>query len=345
MTRAESPAGTHSPSTGSRRGVALSPARLLALLGDGAEVSGSALAARLGITRAAVWKQIEQLRAFGLPIDASAAHGYRLAAPVETLDAARIAAAISPERRARVGGIEVLWRIDSTSSELLRRAGESASPRACLAEIQTRGRGRRGRAWHMPLAGGVALSLLWRFDSGMAALSGLSLVAGIAVLRALQDCGVAGAALKWPNDVVADGRKLAGVLVELGGDALGPCHAVVGVGINLRVGAKEGIAIDQPWTDVAALSAGRIPSRNLLAGRMLCRLAEALDCFAAAGFAAFETEYAAHDTLRDRPITVSGGSQGWDGVAKGVTSRGTLKVVRDGVEVEIDSGEVSVRRA
>lgn len=345
MKRPDSAAGLHSRTTGeTRRGAALSPARLLASLADGAELSGSALAARLGITRAAVWKQIEQLRALGLPISASAAHGYRLDAPIETLDAARITEAISPEQRTRVGEIEVFWQIDSTSSELLRRAGASQTPRACLAEIQTQGRGRRGRSWHMPLAGGVALSLFRRFDGGMAALSGLSLVAGIAVLRALEDCAVGGAALKWPNDVVADGRKLAGVLVELGGDALGPCHAVIGVGINLRVGAKQGAMIDQPWTDVAALSVGRIPSRNLLAGRMLSRLAEALDDFAAAGFAAFASEYAKHDALYDRRVAVSNGNHAWEGVAMGVTSRGTLKVVRDGAEVEIDSGEVSVRR-
>jgi len=345
MKRPDPPAGLHSRTTGeARRGSALSPAKLLALLADGAELSGSALAARLGITRAAVWKQIEQLRALGLPIDASAARGYRLDAPIETLDAKRIAAAISPEQRAHVGEIAVFWQIDSTSSELLRRAGESAAPRACLAEIQTQGRGRRGRAWHMPLAGGVALSLFRRFDGGMAALSGLSLVAGIAVLRALEDCGVGGAALKWPNDVVAEGRKLAGVLVELGGDALGPCHAVIGVGINLRIGAKQGTMIDQPWTDVAALSADRVPSRNLLAGRMLSRLAEALDAFADAGFGAFASEYAKHDVLLDRRVAVSNGSHVWEAVAKGVTSRGTLKVVRDGAEVEIDSGEVSVRR-
>jgi BirA family biotin operon repressor/biotin-[acetyl-CoA-carboxylase] ligase len=319
------------------------PAALLALLADGQELSGSALAMRLGVTRAAVWKQIEQLRALGLTIHAVAGRGYRLVAPIELLDASRIAAAVSPEQRDRVGEIEVLWQIDSTNSALARGATSSSSPRACLAEIQTHGRGRRGRAWQMPLAGGLALSFFRRFEGGMASLSGLSLLAGIAVLRALGDCGVQGAGLKWPNDVVVEGRKLAGILVELGGDALGPCHAIIGIGINLRIDPMHGAAIDQPWSDLATLTGERIPSRNLLAGRVLSRLAEALDTFASAGFSAFESEYAGYDALRNRPIAVLSGGDSWVGIAKGVNSRGALRAERDGVEIELDSADVRVR--
>jgi BirA family biotin operon repressor/biotin-[acetyl-CoA-carboxylase] ligase len=314
---------------------------LLALLAGGGEVSGTEIAASLGITRAAVWKQIEQLRARGLAVHAEAGRGYRLDAPIELLDASRIAAAMRPREREAVGAIDVRWQIDSTSSELARTAESMAMPRACLAEIQTSGRGRRGRRWQTPLAGGIALSFVRRFDGGMAALSGLSLVAGIAVLRALADAGIDGAALKWPNDIVANGRKLGGILVELGGDALGPCRAIVGIGLNVRIGAGEGAAIDQPWTDLAAL--GTTPSRNAIAGRVLARLAEALETFATAGFAAFEPEYARHDALRGRDIVIASGNERWSARADGVTSRGALRVVRDGRAIDVDSGEVSVR--
>lgn len=320
---------------------AATPPELLALLADGSEVSGAAIAAALGITRAAVWKQIEQLRARGLAVHAEAGRGYRLDTPIELLDASRIAAAIAPHERANVGAIDVRWQTDSTSSELARTAESASMPRACLAEIQTAGRGRRGRRWQTPLAGGIALSFVRRFDGGMASLSGLSLVAGIAVLRALTDTGIEGAALKWPNDIVANGKKLGGILVELGGDALGPCRAIVGIGLNVRIGANEGTAIDQPWTDLASL--GAAPSRNALAGRMLARLAEALDAFARDGFAAFGQEYAAHDALRGRDVVIVSGSDRWGAIADGVTSRGALRVVRDGRAIEVDSGEVSVR--
>jgi BirA family biotin operon repressor/biotin-[acetyl-CoA-carboxylase] ligase len=342
MKRSDRDATLHAP-TPTRPRRAATPSAVAAMLAAGAEWSGSALANELGITRAAVWKQIEHLRGLGLSVRAAAGRGYRLDAPIELLDASRIEAAIAPEQRARVGAIDVRWQIDSTSSELERSAVESNTPRACIAEIQTQGRGRRGRSWQMPLGGGIAVSFLRRFDGGMAALAGLSLVAGIAVLRALVDCGVDGAALKWPNDIVADGRKLGGILVELGGDALGPSYAIVGIGLNVGIGASHGAHIDQPWTDLIALTGARAPSRNLLAGRILSRLAEALDVFAAQGFAAFAREYAAHDALRGREIRVSGGSEDWIGVANGVTSRGALRVVRDGVEHEVDSGEVSVR--
>jgi BirA family biotin operon repressor/biotin-[acetyl-CoA-carboxylase] ligase len=316
---------------------------LLALLAGGGEISGADIAATLGITRAAVWKQVEQLRARGLSVRAEAGRGYRLDAPIELFDAARIAAAMTTQERARVGAIDVRWQIDSTSSELARTADSLPMPRACLAEIQTAGRGRRGRRWQTPLAGGIALSFVRRFDGGMAALSGLSLVAGIAVLRALADAGIAGAALKWPNDIVASRQKLGGILVELGGDALGPCRAIVGIGINVRIGTEQGGAIDQPWTDLASLGNGAAPSRNAIAGRMLARLAEALDVFAEHGFAAFERDYAQHDALRGRDIVVASGSERWTAVANGVTSRGALRVVRDGRSIDVDSGEVSVR--
>jgi BirA family biotin operon repressor/biotin-[acetyl-CoA-carboxylase] ligase len=326
----------------SRARRAATPPDLLALLANGEEVSGAEIAAKLGITRAAVWKQIEQLRARGLAVHAEAGRGYRLDAPIELLDATRIAAALASAERARVGAIDVRWQIDSTSSELARTAESLPMPRACLAEIQTAGRGRRGRRWQTPLAGGLALSFARRFDGGMATLSGLSLVAGIAVLRALADAGIEGAALKWPNDVVANGKKLGGILVELGGDALGPCRAIVGIGLNVRIGAEEGVAIDQPWTDLAALGAS-LPSRNAIAARVLARLAEALDMFAQDGFAAFEREYAEHDALRGREVVIASGSEPWTGLADGVTSRGALRVVREGRAIEVDSGEVSVR--
>jgi BirA family biotin operon repressor/biotin-[acetyl-CoA-carboxylase] ligase len=320
---------------------AVAPGAVLALLADGAEHSGSALATRLAVTRAAIWKQIEALRAHGLDIAAEAGRGYRLAAPFEPLDASKILDATDADRRDAVGAIDVRWQIDSTSSELARRLADA--PAACIAEIQSAGRGRRGRAWRMPLGGGVALSSLRRFDVGMAALSGLSLVAGLAAIRAMQDIGVGGVALKWPNDLVVDGKKLGGVLVELGGDALGPCHAIVGIGLNVRIG-KAGEAIDQPWTDLAALANERMPSRNVLAGRLLSRLAETLDKFVVDGFAAFERDYAQHDALRDSEIVVADASGSWAGIARGVGARGALRVERDDTMREIDSGEVSVRR-
>lgn len=330
----------------------ISTAVLFDLLADapaGQALSGNELALRCGVSRAAVWKQVVALRALGLPINAQAGSGYRLEAPIERLDAARIVAAAALPTNAL--DVAVLWHCDSTNSELLRRANDGLrSAAACLAEIQDAGRGRRGRDWHMPLGGGLALSLLWRFDSGMSSLGGLSLVAGIALMRALDEFGITGCGLKWPNDAVADGAKFAGILIELGGDALGPCHAVIGIGVNVRLGGPATTSvgrdsIDQPWTDLARLTANAPPGRNTLAGRVLARLAEALTEFAEQGFDAFAQAFARYDVLAGRRVRVlaRGGSR--EALALGVDVHGALKLRDRNGEFVVTSGEISVRAA
>ena len=318
---------------------------LLALSADTAR-SGSDLASRSGVTRAAVWKQVEILRQAGVAIDAMPGRGYRLRMPIELLDAQRIAESLPAHARRRIGPIAVHWQIDSTNSELLRRASTDASSIAvCLAERQTQGRGRRGRAWHTAFGGALALSLRWRFDTGMASLAGLSLATGIAVVDALAACGVDGVGLKWPNDVVAGDRKLAGILVELAGDALGPCHAVIGIGINLRLDAASLAAIDQPVIDLAALAGGAVPGRNAFAAMLLAQLVAMLERFSESGFTAFADAFAAHDALRGRRVVVSAGGGPREGTAAGVDALGRLRVACDGAEVLVDSGEVTVRAA
>jgi len=324
--------------------VSIEPSRLLSALSAQRVVSGSALAQRLGVTRAAVWKQIEALRELGAPIEAAAGRGYRLAWPLEILDAATIRSQLDPALRKRLGALDVHWQIDSTSSALLRQAAQGAPDLSiCVAEAQSAGRGRRGRDWISPLGGNVYLSLLKRFGAGMGVLSGLSLVAGLAVLQALADCGIARAGLKWPNDVLADGRKLAGILVELGGEYLGPCHAVVGIGINLRLSRL--FQADQPSIDLATLCGGAPPSRNVLIAHLLTRLVAALERFERTGFAPFHAEFIRHDLLAGQAVRVHTSKGVHDGVAEGIDDRGALRVRHGGVATVYDSAEVSVRRA
>ena len=174
----------------------------------------------------------------------------------------------------------------------------------------------------------------------MASLAGLSLVAGLAAVEALARCGVDGVGLKWPNDLVARDAKLGGILVELGGDALGPCHAVIGIGINLRLG-ETAAAIDQRVVDVAAL--GAVPSRNALAARLVESLDENIDTFARDGFAAFARRYAQCDVLCGREVHVLRANGAERGIARGVDARGALRVAFADGERSVDSGEVSVR--
>ncbi len=329
----------------------MSDRALLAELARG-PCSGSALARRLGLTRAAVWKRVEALRAAGVEIDARAGRGYALAAPLELLDAEAIRAAM--RERGRLGTLEVAWEIDSTNAELLRR-GDARTPQAqavadnavLLAERQTVGRGRRDRTWASPLAAHVYLSLHRRFDAGVARLAGLSLAVGVAAAEALRALGFEAVALKWPNDlvVVRDDTvaKLGGILIEFGGEAGGPVRAVIGLGLNVRMPEVAAHAIDQPWCDLAALSNAAPPSRNRIAAALLDALLPALDAFDAQGFEPFLARFAALDALARREIVVHAGDRTMTGLALGVTADGGLRVRHADGERVWHAGEVSIR--
>lgn len=310
-------------------------------------VGGDVLAREAGLTRAAVWKRIDALRAAGIAISAAPGRGYRLEQPVDLLDADAIRTAIALPVRTQVAALEVAWSLDSTNSELLRRDTPMHGCAVLLAERQTGGRGRLGRAWASPLAAHVYLSLARRFEGGLARLGGLSLVAGIAAGEALRELGHAGVGLKWPNDlVVADGeglRKLGGLLVEGGGEAAGAARAVIGLGLNVRMPANAAAAIDQPWIDLASMSA-QAPSRNALVAGLLSHLLPALQQFDGEGLAPFLPRYAALDALAGRALRVHAGDRAWPATALGIAGDGALRVRDgDGRERHVHAGDVSVR--
>lgn len=317
---------------------------LLGLLASGEARGGPELAHRLGISRAAVWKQVEALRAAGLDIESGAA-GYRLARPLDPLDTARIRTGLPAAARRRLGVLENRWRLDSTSSEMARRVAEMPDLSFVFADWQDAGRGRRGRQWLSPPGANLQFSCLKRFAGGYAALSGLSLAAGIAAAGALEECGLRGIGLKWPNDLVHGDAKLGGILIELGGEFMGPCHAVIGIGINVHLPEALRATLDRPCTDVAELCAGEAPSRNALATALVARLVDALDVFDGSGFAAFADAWAGRDVLAGRRIRVEGARGTFDGVAAGVDARGALQVRDAGGMRSIDSAEVTVRPA
>ena len=319
---------------------------LLQRLADG-PVGGDTLAREAGLTRAAVWKRIDGLRDAGIAIVAAPGRGYRLEQPLDLLDADAIRSALPMNPQGGLADLEIAWSLDSTNSELLRR---DAPPRGCtvlLAERQTGGRGRRGRAWASPLAAHVYLSLARRFEGGLARLGGLSLVAGVAACEALRDLGFADVGLKWPNDlVVVDDnglRKLGGLLVEGGGEVAGAARAVIGIGLNVRMPPQGGDAIDQPWAELAGLSK-QPPARNAVVAALLAHLLPALDDFDAHGLAPFLPRYAALDALAGREITVHAAATTWTATSLGIADDGALRV-RDaaGAEHLVHAGDVSVR--
>jgi BirA family biotin operon repressor/biotin-[acetyl-CoA-carboxylase] ligase len=324
---------------------------LLTLLAAGKPLSGTSLACQAGVTRAAIWKQVESLRSRGVPIEARGSAGYCLPWPLQMLDEARIRASLPATTAALLGALKVHWELDSTSSELQRRAASASDGSMVLAETQSAGRGRRGRNWLSPPGMNLYLSCLKRFDSGFSALSGLSLAVGVIVMRTLEHLGVAGAGLKWPNDVLASaqtglGGKLGGILVELSGEYQGPCAATIGIGLNLRLTPDLRAQAGQPTSDLASLAGGSPPDRNRVAARLIHELLQGLQQFERDGFAGFATDYARHDLLHGKLINLSGASGDWKAQANGVDARGALVVrMPDGGMRLVDSAEISVRSA
>ncbi|HXQ32371.1 MAG TPA: biotin--[acetyl-CoA-carboxylase] ligase [Steroidobacteraceae bacterium] len=321
---------------------------LLRLMADGTLHSGEALARELGVTRAAVAKQVRRLAEWGLAVESVPRRGHRLLAPLDLLDAERLQASLTPLARARLERLELVDEIASTNSHLLAANGLPAGRwRACLAEYQSAGRGRRGRGWIAPYASGLCLSFGWLLADPPAGLATLSLAAGVAVLRALTAQGVTDLTLKWPNDVLKDGRKLGGILCELKAEAAGPAYVVVGIGLNVHLpaAARAGITAGgglEP-ADLATDERGSPPSRTALAAALLDALVAMALEFEAHGFAPFWREWSRADALRDRPVRVLAHASERDGVARGIDADGALCVEVGGQLERLASGEVTLR--
>jgi BirA family biotin operon repressor/biotin-[acetyl-CoA-carboxylase] ligase len=319
---------------------------LLVLLADGQLHSGARLAKELKVSRAAVWKGVERLRALGVEVQALPRQGYRLSAPVELLDARRIAAQLGPSRKAQLRELELKFEVDSTNSRLLAAAPPPCGRAdVCLSELQHAGRGRRGRRWIAPFGAGVALSVAWTFNDGARALPALSLGVGVAVWRALARAGATGVMLKWPNDIWFRDRKIGGVLIELRAEASGPAHVVIGVGINVALPAAARCEIEAGGTRVAAVADACTapPSRNLVAGAILDELLSMLGQFEREGFAAFHAAWTALDALNGRPALVLLGDAALSGTARGVDEAGALLLETGEGMQRFVSGEASLR--
>jgi BirA family biotin operon repressor/biotin-[acetyl-CoA-carboxylase] ligase len=325
--------------------------RLVRLLADGELHSGARLAASLGVTRAAVWKTVGELRERGLAILSHERRGYQFERPVELLDAAAL------RDSARAAGLpwpaqcEVQFETGSTN-ELL-QAAEAPAPgaaRLVFAEWQTAGRGRRGRAWVAPFGAGLTFSIGWTFAETPPELSALGLALGACVVRALRELGAPAVQLKWPNDIVHAHDKLGGLLLQMRSEAGGPAYVVAGLGLNLRMPERVRASImtahATPVTDLSEACNGRMPSRIAVAARSAGRMLEGLERFARHGYAPFAAEWSAYDSLRDAPVTVFRHDGAVDGIARGTDAEGALLLETVHGEVErVHAGDVSLRRA
>ena len=323
-------------------------AQLFAELYDGEFHSGEELARSLGVTRSAVWKAANALRDLGTPMDAIRNRGYRLLTPSDPLTAASICGLLSRPVRDRVQRLDVAWSLGSTNTELVGRPNPAQGrSEVLLAEFQTAGRGRRGRSWLAPPGGAVCLSISWTFADMPRDAGALGLAIGVCALRALEAFGISDAQLKWPNDVLVQDRKLGGVLIELRAESDGPACVVVGIGLNVALGAEllEQIATTGlAATDVASVATRRV-SRNELAAAVIDACIRGLIEFEHDGLRPFIEEWRHADALRGRLVSVHAGEETTRGLARSIDLGGALLIETPSGLRKFYSGEVTVRPA
>ncbi len=336
--------------------------RLIGMLADGGWHSGEQLAGSLGVSRTAVWKALNGMRTMGMEIERLPRHGYRWRQyePVgsrpglELLDADAIRKGLGAPSRQQLRNLDVVLQANSTNQSLLQvedlPAGRSD---ACFAEYQSAGRGRRGREWIAPFGGSLCLSVNRLFTETPRQLSALSLAAGVAVMRALGRFEVAGAGLKWPNDLLLLGRKLGGILTELRAEAGGPVYVVVGLGLNLQLGAaaRQRIrdSVDGPVHAIEAVALSEVLAeaahiRNVLAAALVDELIAMLNEYQKSGFHTFADEWRRADVLAAAPVRVLVGENTHSGIARGIDEEGALLLETPGRLLRFNSGEISLRK-
>ncbi len=318
--------------------------KVLVLMSDGKFHSGNEIAEKLGTSRAVVWNQVKGLSRLGIDMNAVTGRGYRIQRAVELLDSEKIRGGLSSHALQYLSDLEIHDEIDSTNSYLMDQVGGFSNATVCLAESQSAGKGRTGRKWISPFAANIYMSVLWHFQCGVAAIAGLSLAMGVAVIRALQPYSITGLGLKWPNDVLRRDQKLAGILVEVSGDTHGPCKAVIGFGLNWRMPAHVGSSIDQKWTDMESIMGSARPQRNVLVPQLLNSVLPIIANYDKNGLAPYLDEWRKSDCMTNKEVCLYLGGHQINGRVEGIDNEGMIVMQTDSQGLRrFASGEVSFR--
>ncbi len=317
--------------------------KLLQLLLDGQFHSGEQLGKALGVTRSAIWKLIKQLEIWDLTIESVTNKGYRITEPLTLLDKPKILSFLEPLPKNQLNNLEILDTIPSTNDYLMENRQAKLGNVVCLAEKQTKAKGRRARNWVAPFAKNIYLSILWRFPQEPSELSGLSLIVAMAVIEALRAYGITHPlGIKWPNDVMADGKKLAGVLVEIAGESNDICSAVIGIGLNVNMSLQNARDITQPWIDVQSLTPKSV-ERNKLTGLLLNQLLKTLAQFEQQGFLPFMPQWQPLDLTLGKPLSLQTATTELQGIGCGINAQGHLLIDINGEQKHFSGGDVSLR--
>jgi BirA family biotin operon repressor/biotin-[acetyl-CoA-carboxylase] ligase len=315
--------------------------KLLRILADGAFHSGSELGRSLSISRSAVWKHMQRLQELGVEVYSVKGRGYRIPGGLDLMELSRLQQLLPEAVRTRLGQLALSIETDSTNTQALAAMQNGVDTGLFAAEFQHAGRGRRGRQWISPLGSSLCFSLAWRFNSGAAALEGLSLAVGLALQQALARVGLASVGLKWPNDLLVNDAKLGGILIELSGDAAGECQVAIGVGLNVQLPETVAEQLDQPCIDLTRL--GYAGTRTDLLAGLVSELIEMLERFENSGFAPLRSAWEEANAFRGREVALSSGPRRYEGVCLGVTDQGGLRLQTSAGQEVFHGGEMSVR--
>ena len=316
---------------------------LLKLLADGQFHSGVELAQQLNVSRTTISKRVADWQAQGLDIDTVTGKGYRLHTPIDWLNQQQIYQFIPSNVQKLITDFSIYPLISSTNDAVAQSLQKNAkSGVVCLAEMQSAGRGRRGRTWLSPPAGTFYGSVGWIFSEGFQVVEGLSLAIGVAVVDALRSCGVQGLQLKWPNDIVWQGKKLGGILIEMNAEVGGACQIVVGVGINLALPQTVKQQIDQQVVDLREICPNL--NRQQVTAVLISQIVQLLSDYAVKGFRYYRQTWQTYDALFGLPVYAIGLAQTIEGTAAGIDEQGAFLIQTATGLQAISGGEISIRK-
>lgn len=306
--------------------------------------SGQELADTLDVTRATIHNCILRLEAMGVSIERVRGKGYRLLRPLDLIDANKIKSNLSPEVLNGLMQINVLHQVDSTNNFISSYESPATSHfSVVLAEMQSAGKGRRGRTWESPYAANIYMSLLWTMQKSMSEVGALSPLLAISMVRALAAMGIEGLGLKWPNDIYCHYKKLAGLLIECSGEVNGNTKMIIGVGVNVHMDDQDNIHIDQPWTNILSNTPNTSVSRNDIVPSLLNHMVPILNKFNSDQIESLVEDWREWDIMQNQQVVLHTTNKDIVGVARGIDETGRLLLeTKQGTQV-FSAGDVSLR--
>lgn len=315
---------------------------LIEILRDGLCHSGNELGLALGVSRSAIWKQINQLMAMGITIDRLPHQGYRLLNPLILLNQQDIAEQLQKEHIQHPVNIHVLNSVDSTN-RYLKELALSTTLEICCAEMQTQGRGRFGRYWHSPFGENIYCSSRWNLQCDLSRLAGLSLVTSLSVLRTINEFTAdPNIKIKWPNDILWRDKKLCGSLIEIIAEPHNSTQVIIGIGLNVNTDTTQHTLPDKPWCSLFELSQQRY-NRNQIIARLIINLESYINQFLKNDLNIFNDEWNQYDYLSGKHVTVTQSSGTISGIAQGISQSGELIISDTYQKIHyLSSGDASI---